>query len=152
MKKICIMVQDKYRNDAVAKLRKLGVMHIEKTDAVSEKLSKALERKARGEDAIGLVQPYKLPKKKKTLALDGGRERRVDQGERRGRRATDKGGQQELEPYSLSAINAAQRPDLINLMNGMGSDRKLLEERITALAWERSRIAVWGEIDPEKLK
>jgi V/A-type H+-transporting ATPase subunit I len=65
MKKICLIVQDKHRNEALVKLRELGVLHVERTNVVSEKLSRALERRARIEDAFGLIQPYKMPKKKK---------------------------------------------------------------------------------------
>ena len=145
------MVQDKHRHDALEKLREIGVMHIEKTNASSDGLSKILERKARAEDAVGLIAPYKAPKKKKNSAEDDDHERRKDYGPRRGRRATDKMGMEELEPYSLDAINAPARPDLINLMNGMGSKLKAMEQLQASFLWERGRIAAWGEFDPAKL-
>jgi V/A-type H+-transporting ATPase subunit I len=61
MKKICLFVRDKYQQDALLKLRQTGVVHIKKTNAVSEQLSKVLERKAMADNAAGLIQSYKTP-------------------------------------------------------------------------------------------
>ena len=151
MKKVCLVVRDRYQREALAKLRETGVMHLEKSTATSDSLSKALERKTRAENAIGLIQPYKAPKKKKPApgqAPGGPRERRARPSGRRGRRASDLMGVEELEPYSLDAINAPVRPDLVDLMVGMGRERKGLEDRITFLTRERSRVEAWGEFDP----
>ena len=61
MKKVCLFVRDKYQQDALLKLRSVGVVHIKKTNAASERLSKVLERKAMAENAVGLIQSYKTP-------------------------------------------------------------------------------------------
>ncbi|MDR0584792.1 MAG: V-type ATP synthase subunit I [Treponema sp.] len=153
MKKICLVVRDKYQNEALTRLREIGVMHLERRNASSDALAKALERKNRAENAMGLIQAYKTPGKKKPPARQTSqRDRRTAPGGRRGRRATDLMGTEELEPYSLDAVNAPERPDLVDLMVGMGRDRKALEDRITFLARERARVEVWGEFEPARIK
>ncbi|MCL2320062.1 MAG: V-type ATP synthase subunit I, partial [Treponema sp.] len=153
MKKVYLAVQDSERNSAMAVLRELGVVHIVKSDHKSDSLAKAVERRERTENAMGVIDAYKMPKKKKNAPpQQGGRERRQDSGPRRGRRASDKMGQEELEPYSLDAVNAPARPDLVGLMLGFGSERKALEDQEAALSLERARIASWGRLDPQDLK
>ena len=154
MKKVCLVVQDKTQKQALAKLREIGVMHLEKANATSDALSKVVERKTRAENAIGLIQPYKTPKKKKPAPNQQGgqRERRANPAARRGRRATDLMGIEELEPYSLDAINAPERPDLVDLMVNMSKERKALEDRQTFLNRERSRVEAWGEFEPDSIK
>jgi V/A-type H+-transporting ATPase subunit I len=68
------------------------------------------------------------------------------------RRVSDHVGLEENEPYSLDAVNAPERPDLINLMLGMGKERKAMEDRRAILARERSRIAGWGEFNPDSVR
>jgi V/A-type H+-transporting ATPase subunit I len=155
MKKVCLVVQDKNQSGALARLRETGVMHLEQHSIASEGLSQAMERMARADTAMGLIQPYKTPKKKEpALDLRGGRDRRAPLaiGERRGRRAVDKMGMEDLEPYSLDAVNAPERPDLINLMVEMDTNRKSLEDRQIVLGKERARIAAWGSFTPESVR
>ena len=142
MKKVCLIVQDKHQDDALTKLREVGIVHIRKTNAASDRLSKTLERKAMAENAIGLIQPYKPPKKK-----SAGEARHTD------RRISDHVGPEEIEPYSLDAVNSPERPPkLVDLMTHIGKERKALEDRQTVLAKERSRIVSWGEFDPASIK
>ena len=115
MKKICLLVRDKYQQDALIKLRQTGVVHINKTNAVSEQLSKVLERKAMAENAMNLIQSYKTP------------------------------------PNAQAAYTAAD-PNLIELMVGLGKERKALEDRQSMLAKERGRIAAWGDFNPASVK
>ena len=153
MKKICLAVLDKDQDAALFRLRELGVLHIEMTNTVSEQLEKAFERKGRTENAMGLIQTYKTPKKKKAQAGQGGRERRQNPNDRRrGRRALDKMGNEEFEPYNLDAVNAPSRPELTDYMMGMSKTCKELEDRQTLLTRERLRIAEWGEFDPRGIK
>jgi V/A-type H+-transporting ATPase subunit I len=114
MKKICLLVRDKYQQEALLKLRETGVVHIKKTNAVSERLSKVLERKAMTDNAIGLIQSYKTP------------------------------------PGAGAARTA--EPNLVELMVGLGKERKALEDRQTMLAKERGRIAAWGNFNPASVK
>jgi len=114
MKKVCLFVRDKYQQDALVKLRETGVVHIKKTNAVSEQLSKVLERKAMAENAVGLIQSYKTPP-------------------------------------NVGAPRAAEA-NLVELMVGLGKERKALEDRQTMLAKERGRIAAWGDFNPASVK
>ena len=149
MKKICLVVQEKNQTEALHKLREIGVIHLERTNASSESLAIENEHKAKTEDAIGLIQTYKAPKKKKSSGQQGGRERRANPNDRRrGRRASDKMGIEELEPYSLDAVNAPVRPELTDYMMGMSKVCKEIEGRETVLTRERLRIAEWGDFDP----
>jgi V/A-type H+-transporting ATPase subunit I len=153
MKKVHLAVQDKTQEEALIRLRELGVLHLEKTNAASDKLAKANEQKARVENALGLISSYKTPKKKTAPQMQGGpRERRARPTGRRGRRAEDLMGVEELEPYSLDAVNAPTRPELVNYMLGVGKELKELEDRCAALSKERVRIAGWGEFDPNSIK
>jgi V/A-type H+-transporting ATPase subunit I len=155
MKKVCLVIQDKNQDEALAMLRKIGILHLVKTGAASDRLSKVVERRAKAESASGLIEQYKVPKKKpvKSKPYDGSWERRANPNDKhRGRRATDKAGCEEAEPYSLDAYNAPSRPDLVDLMLDMGKERKALEDRLVFLARERDRVAPWGNFDPAAVR
>ncbi|MCL2600718.1 MAG: V-type ATP synthase subunit I, partial [Treponema sp.] len=135
MKKVSLVVQNRHKDVALARLRDVGVMHIEMSKAPSERLSEIVERRTRTENALALIKPFKVPQKK-------------DEKSSAGRRASDSTGNEELEPYSAAAVNTPGRPDLVELMLKMGEDRGKLEEQYALLARERGRIAPWGEFDP----
>ncbi|MCL2008587.1 MAG: hypothetical protein FWG77_10945 [Treponema sp.] len=63
MKKVYLVVQDKYRNEALEKLREVGVVHIENTHATSAALHRELEHKEWVEEAFALIEPYMVPEK-----------------------------------------------------------------------------------------
>jgi len=151
MKKVCLVVQDKNQDEALTKLREVGIVHLEMSKPAPEKFTDVMERKTRTETAIGLIQQFKAPKKN-LRSQDSGFERRKDTGPRRGRRSADKLGVEELEPYSADAVNAPDRPELVKLMNGLANERKALEDRIGFLSKEKTRIIEWGEFDPESVK
>ncbi|MCL2265190.1 MAG: V-type ATP synthase subunit I [Treponema sp.] len=153
MKKVCLMVQEKTSEDALIKLRKLGVLHLEKKNVPLDVNSNALKNKTKVEDAMGLIQDFKPPKKKKQPAEPydsrNGRERRkVPVGMHRGRRATDVFGTDAEAPYSIEAVRAPKRPYLPDLLNGFGDERKALKEQNTILSREVSRIQGWGDFNP----
>ncbi|MDR2245921.1 MAG: V-type ATP synthase subunit I [Treponema sp.] len=58
MKKISLVVMDKSREASLEELRDLGVVHLEKRDVSSARLSFLLERKSRAETALGILQSY----------------------------------------------------------------------------------------------
>jgi V/A-type H+-transporting ATPase subunit I len=157
MKKVCLMVRDKNQNEALVKLREVGVIHLEKTSALTDTHSSAIERKTRVETAIGLIHHLKMPKKPKNTFQDSlpglPRERRVKPvGLRRGRRATDIHGSEDTDPHLITAVNAPKRPYLPDLMVNMAKDRKTLQDRDMLLNREKSRLAPWGEFDPSSIK
>jgi V/A-type H+-transporting ATPase subunit I len=63
MKKVSLVVRDRERVSSLEKLRDLGVMHLERKSVQSEALTKLLDRRAKAEAALGLLQNYPLPKK-----------------------------------------------------------------------------------------
>jgi len=77
MKKVCIVVQDKYREEALKKLRAVGVVHLERRDAAIDANSNAMKLKTKVEDAMGLIQDFKPPKKKKEV-IDPEEDRKGD--------------------------------------------------------------------------
>jgi len=153
MKKLCLMVQDKSRVAALRKLRAAGVVHLERRDAPLDANSNALRRKAKVEESIGLIQDYKVPKKKKEPVdpndtRAGWERRQKPAGMHRGRRATDVFGTDVEAPYSLDAIRAPTRPYLPELMSGFGEEKKILKEQDFTLSREVSRLEGWGDFDP----
>jgi V/A-type H+-transporting ATPase subunit I len=151
MKKVCLVVQDKCQDEALAKLREAGIMHLEMSKPAPEKFTAVMERKTQTENAIGLIRQFKAPKIKPKPQL-GAWERRKETGYRRGRRAADLLGVEEIEPYSADAINAPDRPELVKLMNSLANERKSLEDRIAFLAREQTRVKAWGEFNPDDIK
>jgi V/A-type H+-transporting ATPase subunit I len=61
MKRVSLVVRDAEREAALVELRRLGVVHLEKTPAASEALTRLLERKARAQNAAGFLRNYPLP-------------------------------------------------------------------------------------------
>jgi V/A-type H+-transporting ATPase subunit I len=141
MKKLSLVIQNKDQDAALARLREAGVLHLEKRNVSSDALSRALERKARGGSAMALIKPYKAPKKKPDLPP-------ADRLVRRESDLVDP----ENEPYSLDALDAVGRPDLIDLLVNWGKDKKNLEDRLVFLGRERKRIEKWGSFDPRSVK
>jgi len=157
MKKVCIVVQDKYREEALKKLRAVGVVHLERRDAAIDANSNAMKLKTKVEDAIGLIQDFKPPKKKKGASNSeearNGRERREKPvGMHRGRRATDVFGTDDEAPYSIDAVRADVRPYLPDLMNSFGEQRKELKEQDFTLSREVSRLEGWGNFNPSDIE
>ena len=153
MKKLCLMVQDRSREEALKKLREVGVLHIEKRDAPIDVNSNAQKLKAKVEDAIGLISDYKAPKEKKRHVEQNGKQPREDRrakpiGLHRGRRATDIYGTDVEAPYSIDAVRANLRPYLPDLMIGFGEQRRDLKEQDLMLSREAARIEGWGDYDP----
>jgi V/A-type H+-transporting ATPase subunit I len=56
MQKVFLVVQDKYRKTTMTRLREIGIVHIENSDAGSNELFRAREHKAWVEDAIILIK------------------------------------------------------------------------------------------------
>jgi V/A-type H+-transporting ATPase subunit I len=153
MKKVCLVVQDKHQDEALAKLREAGIVHIEMSKPAPEKFTAVMERKTQTENAIGLIRQYKLPKTKPAPQTQSGAwERRKVTGSRRGRRSSDLMGIEEQEPYSVDAVNAPDRPELVRLMNGLATERKNIEERIVFLSRELTRVSAWGDFNPDDIK
>jgi V/A-type H+-transporting ATPase subunit I len=145
MKKVSLLIRNKDQDAALTKLREVGVLHLERRNVSSDALSRALERKARGDNAMALIRSNKAPKKKPAAAAG------VQTEDHYGRRESDLF-DPEKEPYSLDALDAVRRPDLIDLLVNWGKDKKNLEDRLIFLGRERKRIEKWGSFDPCAVK
>lgn len=157
MKKVCLVVQDFSRNEALNRLRAVGVVHLEIKNKTVDNTSSASIRKTKVEETIGLLSEYKLPKKKiKNPEPEDSRppfeRRQKPVGLHRGRRATDVFGTEEEAPYSIDAVRAPKRPYLPDVILGIEKERKTLHERAVFLNLEITRIAPWGDFDPEEVK
>jgi len=152
MKKVCLMVQQNKQNEALLKLREVGVVHIEK-NVPQESVSKSVERKVKIENAIGLLSEVKVSKKKKPAPQTAANvPRNASSGRRRGRRSVDIFGTEEQEPYSLDAVRGSSRPYLPDLIIGINREHKALQDRISYLGREIARIKPWGEFEPSSIK
>lgn len=144
MKKVSLVVQEKYRDEALKKLRELGVVHLERKTVSSDALTKLLERKTKVELAQGIVRPYQVAKKQ----VNGNAR---NTGAPPKRRTSDLGNP-ETEFYSADAVNAPERPDLIDLITNLGEERKNLQDQMIFLNKERSRVEVWGDFKSADIK
>jgi V/A-type H+-transporting ATPase subunit I len=137
MKKVSIVVMDKTRVESLARLRDVGVVHLERKNVSSGELAALLDRKAKIENALGLLRPYEVPRDKAAQTPAEPPRRRASD-----RRAGN-------EPYSADSVNPP--PDLVKEALDLGEERKGLQEGALALARERSRIEKWGEFNPADL-
>ncbi|MDR1869475.1 MAG: V-type ATP synthase subunit I [Treponema sp.] len=69
MKKVCLMVQDSERNEALLKLRKVGVIHLEKSNAPADGCA-AVTRKNKLESAMGLIGDIKIKTDKNKIKTE----------------------------------------------------------------------------------
>ncbi|MDR3174010.1 MAG: V-type ATP synthase subunit I, partial [Treponema sp.] len=137
MKKVSLVVRDKERVSSLEKLRELGVMHLERKSAQSETLTKLLDRRARVEAALGILQTYPLPKKAEL----------PPQAEAPHRRKTDR--REDEDFYSADSVNKPAPPDPVLETLALGEEKKNLQEQMVFLGKERSRIEKWGDFDPK---
>lgn len=63
MKKVSLVVLNSERKDALEKLKKIGVMHLETLEGSSEQLAKFKEESANAQNAYAILSEIKLPKK-----------------------------------------------------------------------------------------
>jgi V/A-type H+-transporting ATPase subunit I len=157
MKKICLVVKDKSRDEALKKLRSVGVVHLEKRNMPVDNNSSAQIRKTKVEDAMGLIYGFKVPKKEKKPKEQDNVNSMIERrqkpvGLHRGRRAVDIYGTEEEAPYSIDAIRAPARPFLPDLIINIEKERKALQLRNVFLNVEITRIAPWGDFNPETVK
>jgi V/A-type H+-transporting ATPase subunit I len=129
MKKISLVVMDKSREASLEELRELGVVHLEKRNVSSAKLSLLLDQKVRAETAFGILQSYAVKEQ-------SSRERSSKERSSTERSSTDQGSNpQELTGKALS----------------LSEEKKSLHERQAWNSRERSRIEKWGDFDPRLL-
>jgi V/A-type H+-transporting ATPase subunit I len=131
MQKVALLVRDRAQDEALKKLREIGVLHLEKRDPSSSALSKAIERKNRAESALVLLQNYKTPGKKSPAQAD----------QNRG----------ELHHPDFAAFDNTAKPSISDLLFDLDMERKTLQDRIAFLEKEMARLKAWGDFSPAAL-
>jgi len=165
MKKISLVVMDKHREESLKTLRDIGVVHVEGKEVSSNTLSSLFERKGEIQNAIRIVETYEgeakaqakatAKAKSKTKAKDAAEA--VPENEETdsnvAKRASDFFSADGI-PFSSEALNAPNRnrEDLITHVVSLEEQKKFLMERVTILAWERSRIESWGNFNPDDIR
>lgn len=74
MKKVSLVVLNSERKDALEKLKKIGVMHLETLEGSGEQLAKFKEESANAQNACAILSEIKLPKKSSKPAGISGKE------------------------------------------------------------------------------
>ena len=160
MKKVCLVVQEKLHEKALKTLRDVGVVHLERR-ALVDLNSNAQKRKAKIEQAMGLIREFKLPKETKQARPLAGENiddrellerRQKPVGLYRGRRVDDIFGTEDKEPFSLNAVRGDARPYLPDLILEIDEERQKIKEQALLLSLEINRIEKWGDFDPESIK
>ena len=122
MKKVSLVVMEREREASLEKLRKVGLVHLEKKNVSSGALGALLEKRARLRRAVGLVRRYPVPKtEKKSGRLDG------------------------------AQIRAGDDDDLTRRILSLGDEKKILQDQLIYQAKEQRRIEGWGDFDPRAL-
>ncbi len=125
MKKVSIVIFDRFRDSALKDLRKVGLVHIEQRPATSEELGRFGEEKVLLERASFL-----LPEEEKKEGK--GRRKRIV------RSATEA----DLERCLEIAEEVA----------ALSEKTRSAKENIDHLIKERQRFSAWGEYDPEEIR
>ncbi|MDR2758441.1 MAG: V-type ATP synthase subunit I, partial [Spirochaetaceae bacterium] len=133
MKKVSLVVMEKNREVSLEKLREAGVLHLEKRNVRSDELTKLLDRKAKVETALGVLQSY--PEEKRASGKIPADEQ-------------EKAGAVPQDVFSSEAINGDAPPDVVSRVLELGDEKKTLQEQILVHTKERSRIEKWGNFDP----
>ncbi|MDR0388627.1 MAG: V-type ATP synthase subunit I, partial [Spirochaetaceae bacterium] len=137
MKKVSLVVMDRYREESLNTLRNIGIVHIESKTVSSEILPRLIERKTRADMVQGILKPYAAElKKAKTPPPE------PSEG------VSSKTGAVDSEPFSTTGINGPEKPDPISRVMELSDERKSLNERLAVLSKEQSRIEGWGDFTP----
>ncbi|MCL2380417.1 MAG: V-type ATP synthase subunit I [Treponema sp.] len=146
MKKVSLVVMDKYREISLKKLRETGVLHLEKKNVSSDTLAQLLNRKAGIESAIGLLQLYAAKAKAQKRAPGQGIP--ADH-----KRSTDFINSEGV-PFSAEALDApdGKRVEFFRHILNMEDKRKSLQEKVSVLSREQARIKGWGDFDPRDIQ
>ena len=133
MKKVSVVVLDKYREESLKKLREVGVVHPEKKRVSSDALTELLDQKARIDRALGVLRSVEISARPKLKAA----------GKARRRHGGISG--------SNESSDAAGFENPVQQVLELEEERKFLLERKAVLARERNRISGWGNFNPEDL-
>jgi len=142
MKKVSLVLMDKYREDSLEKLHDAGVLHLEQKKVSSEALSGLLDKRVKNEAALSVLKSYKAKAHaKKDLNLQNNTSHH---------RATDFINSEGV-PFSVEALDApadGKREALYVHILNLEEKWKSLKEETNGLLREQSRIKEWGDFEP----
>lgn len=119
MKKVSLVVLDSERKEALKKLRKLGLVHLEQVQGSGERLSKHKSNFTVLESAFMTLSDIKVPKAKKSVPTS-------------------------VNP-ELDAVSSLAKAEEIN---DLILQKKNLEDKIVVSVSEIDRLASWGGVTP----
>jgi len=156
MKRVFLVVMDKYREASLTKLRDIGVVHLEKKNVTSDALASLQTKKSALETAIMLLNSYEAKAKLRMKAAGGASAKPETSGEEAKtgavKRASDFVNPNGV-PYDVGAVDAhAREQGLFRHILNLEDERKSLQERSTNLSREQSRIKEWGDFDPQQVR
>jgi V/A-type H+-transporting ATPase subunit I len=135
MKKVSIVVFDRFREQSLKALRKLGLIHIEPRNVSNEELTRISEQSAQL-DKARLLLPQKSKKERKKLEK---RERRKEAG-----RSTPSAAVTDVDVDGCLEI----AEEVIDLTDKI----RAFDERIFRLLREQERLESWGGYDPREIR
>jgi len=136
MKKVSIVMFDRFRDQSLRALRRLGLVHVESRPASSDDLSRFSEQKIQLERAH-LLLPVE-EKKKKKRAKKRGRKERASQGNLSAGSVT----QEDIDGCLEISEEVVELTEKI----------RLIEEKIDRLKREEQRLTMWGDYDPQEIR
>ena len=162
MKRVCLIVQEKEQKEALLKLRGLGLMHVESTNATSDGLSGAHWRKTEINDAFGLAETYLPQNTKKSGPEDEKSETEATHNNVTHHEHLMEGAKEHeyIEAEETEEVNEPGKyyPDeepgrlfIADRILRMDNYRQILEVNRLILVKERDRIANWGSFHPEEI-
>ena len=143
MKKVCLMVQESSRDEALLKLREAGVMHLHTANTISESGSATLERKNKIDNALAMLSEVKTGKGKSKEVIEKDMGAQVPTGTRA-----------KPEDFEITSQTPAQTDctQLLDTVVSIGKERKELQDRLIFIYREISRMQAWGNFDPASIK
>jgi V/A-type H+-transporting ATPase subunit I len=141
MKKVSIVVYDRFREQSLRALRKLGLVHIESRPASSEELTRISEQSAQLEKARNLfpVESKKERKQREKLGRREARERRRNKG----------------RPGSATPVTDHDVDGCVEIAEeviSLSEKINALTERTERVRREQERLDSWGGYDPEDVR
>ena len=124
MKKVSLVVQEKHREASLKQLRKIGLVHLERKSVSSDTLVKLMDRKAKAETAIAMLQPHEKAFYAEVKKAKGSKPVAND-------------------------INELEVQDIVNKILESAEERKVLQDHLAQFSRERSRIEEWGNYNPK---
>ena len=137
MKKVSIVVFDRFREQSLKALRKLGLVHIESQPVSSEELTQISEQSAQLEKAR-LLLPEEGQKERKT------REKR----EKREKVKTARS----LSASAVTDVDVDGCLEIAEEVIDLTEQIRTLDERIMRLRREQVRLESWGGYDPQEIR